>query len=47
MSVSGKVAPEREKPVPLTEALLIVTGPLSEEVSVTDSEVVDATFTVP
>jgi hypothetical protein len=35
-SVSGNVAPEREKPVPLTESALTVTELVPEEVSVTD-----------
>jgi hypothetical protein len=36
VSVSGKVAPERVKPVPLTESALTVTEPVPEAVRVTD-----------
>jgi hypothetical protein len=46
-SVSGNVTPERVKPVPLTEPALTVTGPVPDEVNVTDSETVDATLTDP
>ena len=47
VSVNGKLAPEKVKPVPLRDAALTVTEPVPDEVSVTDCEAVAATFTVP
>jgi hypothetical protein len=35
-SVDGRLAPERVKPVPLRDPALTVTGPVPDEVSVTD-----------
>jgi hypothetical protein len=46
-SVNGKLTPESLKPLPLTVPALTVTASVPDEVSVTDWEVVDATFTVP
>lgn len=46
-SVNGKVTPESVKPEPVTLAALMVTGPVPEEVSVTDRERSDAIFTDP
>ena len=47
VSVNGKLAPEKVKPVPLRDAALTVTEPVPDEVSLTDCEAVAATFTVP
>jgi hypothetical protein len=46
-SVSGNVAPERLKPVPVTDSALIVTAVAPVEVNVTDCVAGVFRFTVP
>jgi hypothetical protein len=47
VSVNGKLAPEKVKPVPVRDSALTVTVPVPDEVSVTDFEAVAHTFIVP
>ena len=47
LSVTGKVEPDTEKPVPVTVPLLIVTAPVPEDVNVTDFVTAVFTATLP